>query len=116
MKTKAFFWIPRILAIIAILFMVMFSFDVFSGNEPPGKKILGFLIHNIPAFILIVILVIAWRWEVIGGILFIIAAIAASFFFKSFSGNPGSMIILAPFFITGLLFILHHGLNSRKSP
>jgi hypothetical protein len=26
------------------------------------------------------------------------------------------MILLAPFFIAGLLFILHHGLNSRKTP
>lgn len=116
MKTKAFFWIPRILAIIAILCMVMFSFDVLGGDEPPGRKILGFLMHNIPAFILTGILVIAWKWEVIGGILFIIATIAASFFFKAFSGNPGSMIVLAPFFITGLLFILHHGLNRNKTP
>lgn len=116
MKTKAFFWIPRILAIIAILFMVMFSFDAFSGNESPGRKILGFLMHNIPAFILTGILVIAWKWEVIGGVLFIIAAIAAGFFFRAFSGNPASMIVLAPFFITGLLFILHHGLTGRKSP
>ena len=116
MKTKAFFWTPRILAIIAILFMVMFSFDVFGGNEPPARKILGFLMHNIPAFILTGILAVAWKWEVIGGILFIIAAIAASFFFRAFSGNPGSMILLAPFFLAGLLFILHHGLTGRKSP
>jgi hypothetical protein len=115
MKTKAFYWIPRILAIVAILFMVMFSIDVFGGNEPLGRKLLGFLMHNIPAFILTGILVIAWKWEVIGGILFIIAAIAASLYFRAFSGNPGSMIVLAPFFITGLLFILHHGLNRRKS-
>ena len=108
MTSKLLYWIPRILTIIAILFMLLFSFDSFSGNESFGKKMLGFFMHNIPVLLLTGVLVIAWKWEVIGGILFIIAAIAGSIFFKAFSGNPGSLIVLAPFFLTGLLFILHH--------
>jgi hypothetical protein len=115
MTSKLLYWVPRILTIIAILFMLLFSFDSFSGNESLGKKMLGFLMHNIPVLILTGVLVIAWKWEVIGGILFIIAAIAGSIFFRSFSGNPGSIIVLAPFFLTGLLFILHRGLYGRKS-
>ena len=115
MKAKLLYWIPRIFTIIAILFMLMFSIDVFGGDEPIGRKILGFFMHNIPVLILTGVLVIAWKCEVIGGILFVIAAITGSIFFRAFSGNPGSLIVMAPFIITGLLFITHNRLYGRNS-
>jgi hypothetical protein len=108
MKEKLLYWSPRILAVLAILFMIMFSFDVFGGNAPVGTKLLGFLMHNIPALILTVVLLVAWRWEIAGGVLFLLAAIAGTIFFRSFAGNPGSLIVLAPFCIIGILFIVHH--------
>jgi hypothetical protein len=121
MKAKILYWVPRIFTILAILFMMMFSMDVFSGNESLGRKLQGFLIHNIPVLILTGILIIAWIWEVAGGILFILAFIAASIFYRSFSGNPGSLVVIIPFLITGVLFILHHVLygtnpHRRQNP
>ena len=107
MTSKILYWIPRLLAIISILFMTMFSFDVFGGNEPFGAQILGFLIHNIPVLILIAILIFAWMREVIGGVLFILASIIGTWFYHSFTGNPGSLIVIAPFLLIGILFILH---------
>ena len=115
MKAKALYWIPRILTILSILFMMMFSFDVFDGNEPLARKLLGFLMHNIPVLVLIVVLIIAWKWEVVGGVLFILSAIAGSIFFKAFSGNSGALIVMGPFFIMGVLFILHHVLYVKSS-
>lgn len=94
--------------ILAIIFMMMFSLDSFGGDEPIGRQILGFLINSIPVFILIIILVIAWKHELIGGILFILAFIAGGVFFKSFTGNAASLIVIGPFFVTGLLFIIHY--------
>lgn len=115
MKAKTLYWVPRILTILSILFMMMFSFDVFGGNEPFSRKLLGFLMHNIPVLILIAILIVAWKWEVIGGAVLIVASIAGCIFFRTFSGNPGSLIVMLPFFITGILFILHHVLYGRSS-
>ena len=115
MKEKALYWTPRIITILAILFMMMFSFDVFGGNEPLSKKLLGFLMHNIPVLILIVVLVVAWKWEIVGGVLFIVAFIAASIFFRSFRGNPGSLVVIIPFLITGILFIVHRLLYRKTS-
>ena len=114
MKEKLLYWIPRIFTIMAILFMMMFSFDVFSGNELLSRKLFGFLIHNIPVLILIGILIVAWRWEVIGGALFIIAFFVSAIYFRAFSGNPASLIVIAPFLVTGILFILHQILFGRK--
>ena len=115
MKEKTLYWVPRIFTILALFFMLMFSFDVFEGNESIGRKLIGFLIHNIPVLILIAVLIIAWKWEIAGGVLFIIAFIISCFFFHSFSGNPGSLTVTSPFLITGILFIVHH-LLYRKNP
>ncbi len=69
-----------------------------------------FLMHNIPAFILIIILMIAWRHEMIGGVLFILAAFAGSLFFRVFTGNPWAIIVLSPLLLVGILFILQDGM------
>jgi hypothetical protein len=114
MASKILYWTPRILTIIAILFMLMFSFDVFEGNDPLGGKLLGFVIHNIPVFVIAVILFIAWRWELAGGLLLIAAFITGSILFHSFTGNPASLIVISPFLITGCLFILHNYLFPHK--
>lgn len=112
--SKIFYWIPRALAVVSILFMGMFSLDVFGGNESFGMKMLGFLMHNIPVFIVIAILVVAWKWEVAGGILFLLAFLAGTIFFHSFTGNPGSIVVIGPFLIIGILFILHGFLYPLK--
>jgi hypothetical protein len=107
MKATILYWIPRLLTIIFILFMMMFSLDVFEGNDSLGAKLVGLFMHNIPALILIVFLIIAWKWEIIGGVLFILASIAGAIFYHSFTGNPGSLVVIGPFLIMGILFILH---------
>lgn len=111
---KFLYWISRILTILAILFMLMFSFDVFGGSEPLSKKLLGFLMHNIPVLLFIFILIIAWNWEVIGGLLLIAAFVAGGIYFKSFTSNHGSLIIIIPFLVAGILFIIHHLLYGQK--
>jgi|SRR5665647_2507468 len=107
MKSRIFYWIPRVLAVVSILFMTMFSLDAFNGNESFGMKMLGFLMSNIPVLIVTAILVVAWKREFAGGILFILSFIAGTIFFHSFTGNPGSIVVIAPFLIIGILFILH---------
>lgn len=113
MILRILYWVPRILAILAILFMMMFSLDVFGGDEPIGRQLTGFLAHNIPAFVLIIVLIIAWKYEIIGGMIFILLFIALGIFFNSFTGNSGSLIILIPFLLAGAMFILHHFLSGK---
>jgi hypothetical protein len=113
MKNKILYWSPRILAILAILFMMIFSMDCFGGDYNLKEKLTCFVMHNIPAFIIILILVIAWKWEMIGGVLFVIAFFAGSIFFNGFGKNWGALIIMVPFLLTGILFILHYYLYLR---
>ena len=88
--------------------MVLFTLDSFSGEESFLIKMSGFLIHNIPAVVIAIILVIALRYQLAGGGLLILAFIAAAIFFHSFSGNPASLVVISPFLISGIFLIISH--------
>jgi hypothetical protein len=112
MKEKIFRWIPRIMGILAILFMMMFSLDCFESGGMDA--VICLLMHNIPAFIIVIVLVVAWKWEMIGGILFILVSIAGSIYFRGFSGNWGVLPVMAPFLVTGILFLVDYFIFVRK--
>jgi hypothetical protein len=107
-------WFARVLSIVAILFLLLFSLDSFGSDEPFGKQLTEFLIQSIPAFVLIVSLIIAWKHEIAGGVLFLLAFVAMAIWFKSFAGNSGSLIVISPFFIAGCAFIIHALLSSKE--
>jgi hypothetical protein len=70
------YWTPRILSMLFIAFMVLMSFDVFGTGIGFWGTIAAFLIHNIPAFIMIAVLIISWKKEIVGGIAFILFGLA----------------------------------------
>ena len=70
---KFIFWIPRILGILFILFLAMFSLDVFEGNYGFWGTVVGLFMHNIPAMILLIVLIISWKHELVGAVTFILA-------------------------------------------
>ena len=72
---KFIYWTPRILSIIFILFLALMSLDVFEGNYGFWGTIAGLFMHNIPAMILLIVLIISWQHEIVGGIGFILAGI-----------------------------------------
>jgi lysylphosphatidylglycerol synthetase-like protein (DUF2156 family) len=75
MKKDFVYWTPRILSIIFICFLTLFSLDVFESTNGFWQILLGLLIHNIPSFILIIVLAISWKREIVGGITFILAGL-----------------------------------------
>lgn len=65
---------PRILSIIFILFLAMFSLDVITPEASFFDFVLGPLIHNIPVFILTAI-IISRKHEIVSAITFIFAGL-----------------------------------------
>jgi len=61
-KAKILFWLPRILCIIAILFISLFALDAFQPDLTIWQQLEAFLMHLIPSFILLILLLIAWKW------------------------------------------------------
>lgn len=111
------YWLPRIICILAILFVSMFAMDSFSPDLTVGQQIVGFLIHLIPSFIMIVILVVAWKWERVGGIILLIISLIFSVFvflinyrrIHSVAGSLGIVAVICfPFVISGILFLMSH--------
>ena len=117
-------WTPRILCILAILFIGMLSLDSFDPKLTLGQQLLDFLMHNIPCYILAIFLVVAWKYEFIGGVIFMILAIGLSplVFMMNYKMNHSVWISLGiiaaitfPFVLTGGLFILSHFLQKKNA-
>ena len=74
-RAKIIHWAPRVAAILIIFFVSLFSLDVFEMEATPIEMLGGFLIHNVPSIVMIVLLVLAWRKPVIGFIAFLLVGI-----------------------------------------
>jgi hypothetical protein len=105
---KLIYWLPRILSILFILFLTLFSLDIFSPGLSLQQIVIGLFMHNIPSLILLIILLISWKREIVGGIFFILAG-----FLMLIASSFESFIISAPALTIGILFILNY-LNIRK--
>lgn len=68
--SKTLYWTPRVLSIIFIAFLSLFSLDVFSMGLDAKGILVGLFMHNIPTLILLALLIIAWRYEIVGAIVF----------------------------------------------
>jgi hypothetical protein len=72
---RMLFWTPRVLSILFIAFLSIFALDVFDGHHSFWETMLAFVIHQIPVFVLIAALILAWRWEWIGAALYGVAGL-----------------------------------------
>jgi hypothetical protein len=119
MKTtlKILYWAPRVICILSILFISLFALDAFDPDLSIWQQIGGFLIHMIPSFILLTALLIAWKWELTGGIIFIILALLLSSFLYTHNYRMNQSVWLSlgivlmmgfPFVLSGILFVLNH--------
>ena len=127
MKTslKIIHWAPRIICILAILFVSMFALDSFDPEYNLWQQLQAFFMHLIPTYVLIILLVIAWKWELVGGLIIMALALglSPSIYFHNYQMNHSVLISLSiilminlPFIITGVLFILSYYLKKKNRP
>jgi hypothetical protein len=104
----------------------MFSLDAFEAGKSIWQQLGAFFIHMIPSFILLGFLLLAWKRELIGGIIFtLIGIIMSPFIFQHnyivnhFSVEQCIGIILMitfPFIVVGVLFIISHFIKKKYFP
>jgi len=106
-------WLPRILSIAFVLFLSLFALDVF-GEYSGWQAVLGFLIHLLPSFVLLAVILIAWKYDLVGAIAFL--ASAAFYVFMVGLDRPWSWYagISGPAAVVGILFLLSY-LQKRKN-
>ena len=125
MKTslKILHWSPRILCIMAILFVSLFALDSFDPRLSLLQQIGEFLIHLIPSFVLLACLIVAWKWELIGGIILASIGIGFSPFVYQLNyhriHDVGAclvilLVITFPFIVVGVLFIMSHIMKKKN--
>jgi hypothetical protein len=123
-KLKILHWAPRIICIAAILFVSLFATDAFSHEKPLGEQIFDFLMHMIPSFVLLLVLLIAWKRELLGGILLLIMGLGLSpfVFIHNYRMNDSVwmslfviLIITIPFMLSGALFVLSYRMKRKQN-
>ena len=75
LSKQGLFWAPRALSIAFIAFLSLFAMDVFGEHLGVWQTLRALAMHLIPSFVLIAVLVLAWRWEWIGATLYAAAGI-----------------------------------------
>lgn len=122
-NNKFMFWLPRICCILSILFISLFALDSFTKEKPLKIQVVDMMIHLIPTFILLLILILAWKKEFIGGIILLLISIlfAPIIYIQNYNINHSLeksvfvvFIINLPFFLSGFLFILSHNYKKNK--
>lgn len=115
-------WAPRIICILAILFVSMFAGDAIEEGRTLWQNAGALFMHLIPTMILLSVLVVAWRYELIGGIVLTVLGLAfigivfAMNFDRLHSAGKSlgiAAIICLPFVIAGILFIVSYFINKK---
>lgn len=92
------------------------SLDVFSPELSFWQIVVGLFMHNIPALVLLIVLLISWKYEIVGGIAFILAGLLyiAWLMRKPFQWYMiiWSLQIAGPAFLIGILFLI--GWSKKK--
>lgn len=114
LTTNILYWLPRILGIVFILFLSLFALDAFTGQSSLLNQILGFLIHLTPNFLMLILLILAWKRELLGGVAYILLSVVFTIFFNTYNEISSFLLISFPLLIIGLLFLLHSYLVKRQ--
>jgi hypothetical protein len=105
-SSSSLFWAPRILTILFALFLSVFALDVFGETKGLLQTLTALAMHLVPTLLVVVVLVFAWRWELIGVVAF--AALAITYIWMSWGRFPLSTyaVISGPLLLVSFLFLL----------
>ncbi|MBT5363760.1 MAG: hypothetical protein HOL10_05820 [Candidatus Marinimicrobia bacterium] len=105
---RVLFWTPRVLCILLAMFLSVLALDVFSEGYGFWQTIGALLLHLIPVYIVVIILVIAWRRERVGAIVFIAFALLYLVFALGRGFHWSAYVAIAgPLVLIGVLFLLN---------
>jgi len=110
------FWAPRILGILFAIFISLFALDVFGNGAGFWETLIGLLIHLVPTYLVVISLLIAWRWERLGAALFL--ALGGAYLMDAWGRFDWTAYaaISGPLFLIGILFMTDWLYNKFSSP
>jgi hypothetical protein len=96
-------WAPRFLGLLVTGFLSLFALDAFGEGGGLGDTLLGFVIHLIPAWILLATVVFAWRRPWIGGVVF--TGLAVAYALTTLNRPDWILVIAGPLLVVGVLYL-----------
>lgn len=105
-KRKIIHWLPRILSMAFVLFLSLFALDVF-GEYTGWELVLALFMHLLPSLVLLGVIVISWKHDLAGAVVFFGFAVFYVFavgFDRPWSWYAG---ISCPAAIVGILFLFN---------
>ena len=113
---KSVKWLRYIARGVLLLFSILiFVFALLSGAS--GNGIEGVIRNSpnaLPWLLLLVFNFVAWKWELIGGIIIVLFSIFAFFAFDMYEEIMSFLIIGLPLLVLGGLFILSWHLHKKR--
>lgn len=111
---KALHLIPRILSVVFVLFLSLFALDVFDAYSG-AAVIVPLLMHLLIPIVLLVALVLAWKWDLVGVIMFL--GFAVYYIWMIGLGEHWSLyaVISAPSALIGILFLINWLVKRRTA-
>jgi len=99
------YWMPRLLGIGLTVFVGLFALDVFDLPGRWWQAILALLVHLLPVYVLVIILVIAWRRPWVGAIFFSLFAVVYLVATGGQQHWTAYLLLCGPLLLDGLLFL-----------
>ena len=107
-------WTARIMSIVFAAFLSVFALDIFNEGNNFWNTAIGLFMHLIPSFLILLVLIISWRKEWIGGIVYCMLGLAYIIFAWGKFHWSAYALIAGPLFIIGVLFFISW--VQRKNP
>lgn len=103
---KFFYWLPRILGLSFVIFLCSLALDAFTGNISLSLMLNSASAKLIPGLILSLLLLIAWKYEILGGALFISLFIIIYALIIRPNPLPADLLFFVPILLIGSLFLI----------
>lgn len=100
------FWTPRVLTILFALFMSLFALDVFTSGAGVWETAIALSVHLIPAAVILLLLVAAWRREWVGAVGYISLSVLYLLTAWERLHWSASAAIAGPLFLIGVMFLI----------
>ena len=112
---RALLWAPRVLCIVFAAFISLFALDVFGEGRGFWQTLAALLIHLIPTYILIGMLLLSWRWPWVGAVVFAALGVLFLWWNHQYRHNVLSAVLMiaGPLFLMATLFLLNWLLRDR---
>ena len=109
LSQQSLFWAPRVLSIAFIAFLSLFALDVFGEGHGFWRTALALTMHLIPSLVLLIGLILSWRWEWVGTTLYAAAGILYAIWAVTRPISPAIKLIwiltiAGPAFLVAALF------------